>query len=1476
MALLFLFISLGILLSLPWTQTKLAQYLTGIINKDFGINLSVQRLHISVFGSIEMHGVFAIDHHQDTLFYIKNLKTATLDFKEIYNSGNVIAGAMEAEALFLNMKTYKGETLTNLDVFIAAFDDGTPSSGKFLMTSPELQLHNSRFLLIDENAETELQAGFSSIQGKAKKFKIKGSDVSTSLKNLAFIESRGLKVDALNAQFVYTKSHIYLDELTVETPHSNLNGQVHLLYNRSDFADFNNKVVFKGFLNRSQISSNDIAVFTSDIGADLIFDVKTNFKGPINNLNFSQLKLEGMDETMFVGDLTLINSFEDNAPFMLKTNFTDFTSSYQDLIRLLPNVLGENLPLEFQKLGIFSLNGFANATKDVIFTNFESYSDLGVLNAQLQLTNPSDLEKVSYIGHITTDNFQLGNIINQSKIGLLSMDVDVEGTGFQMNYLDAFVKGNISKLGYNQYNYSNIRLEGNFKNPLYNGVVYVNDPNLFMDFIGLVDVANAKEKFDFDVFVDYANLAALGFMNDSISIFKGKITANFIGTEIDDLEGSIVLENASYQNPTDIFLFEDLNINAFFNEKKERTIQFDSKDIVEGYVSGKFQFENLPKLLKNALGGIYKNFKPEKMKPNQYVKFDIDVYNKLIEIFYPEIEIGANTSLTGSINGDNNELEVDFQSPNMTVFDNKIYNLNFSLDTKNPLYLTYIQLDSLQNENYTISDFNLINITSRDTLFFRTEFKGGGVNAKRDQFNLNLYQTISQNNEYVVGFQKSDFTFKDYFWFINESDDDNNRLIIDKKFKNFSFDKLSLTHENEQIALNGFVYENGNKNIDLSFKNVNVSKITPTLEAFSLDGKMNGFLHVTQENSIYKPSAELKINDLLLNNVSMGELNFEIVGDESLKRFEVEASLENDVAETLTVDGILNVEKSATALDLDVRFEKFHLDAFKDLGGEVLSDMRGILSGTAVVEGTVEKPIVNGRLFLDQSGLKIPYLNVDFALGEKSIVDFTKDQILFRNIPITDTKFNTNGILKGSIQHQFFQKWLMGIEVESNRLAVLDTQDKEDALYFGQAFIDGKAKLSGPIDELLIDITAKSEKGTSIKIPINESMAVGERSYIKFLSPEEKYAEKDKDNPVVIDNGLEMRFNLTIDKNAEVEVIIDRVSGHGMKGKGIGSLLMEINTNGKFIMNGDFQVDEGYYDFKYKSVISKRLAVKKYGTIIWEGDPLQAQLNLEANYNVNANPSVLLQNPSFNRKVSTDLIIGIKGTIMNPEPDFNFKFPTLSSVFNAEIQQQLNNNEIRQAQAIYILATGSFITVDSGLSQNALSNNLYESLGGVLDNLFKDEDSKINVGVDIVAADNTPGRELNGSVGVTTSFDINDRISVNGKVGVPTGGVNQSSVVGNVEVLYRLNTSGSANLKAFNRENDINYIGEGIGFTQGVGLSYEVDFSSFGQLLRIIAGKKKKESNTTNSEFIQDSDYSQEYMDFIERRNREKNKNNKN
>jgi hypothetical protein len=50
----------------------------------------------------------------------------------------------------------------------------------------------------------------------------------------------------------------------------------------------------------------------------------------------------------------------------------------------------------------------------------------------------------------------------------------------------------------------------------------------------------------------------------------------------------------------------------------------------------------------------------------------------------------------------------------------------------------------------------------KDTLFFRSEFKGG--TKGEDYFNLNLYHTIKDNNN-VVGLSKSEMKFKDYLWF---------------------------------------------------------------------------------------------------------------------------------------------------------------------------------------------------------------------------------------------------------------------------------------------------------------------------------------------------------------------------------------------------------------------------------------------------------------------------------------------------------------------------------------------------------------------------------------------------------------------------------------------------------------------------------------------------------------------------------------
>jgi hypothetical protein len=54
--------------------------------------------------------------------------------------------------------------------------------------------------------------------------------------------------------------------------------------------------------------------------------------------------------------------------------------------------------------------------------------------------------------------------------------------------------------------------------------------------------------------------------------------------------------------------------------------------------------------------------------------------------------------------------------------------------------------------------------------------------------------------------------------------------------------------------------------------------------------------------------------------------------------------------------------------------------------------------------------------------------------------------------------------------------------------------DKEDAAYYGTAFIDGNH--NGPANGLFIRVVAQSEKGTEVKIPINYAESV--RQFCSF------------------------------------------------------------------------------------------------------------------------------------------------------------------------------------------------------------------------------------------------------------------------------------------------------------------------------------------------------------------------------------------
>jgi len=375
-----------------------------------------------------------------------------------------------------------------------------------------------------------------------------------------------------------------------------------------------------------------------------------------------------------------------------------------------------------------------------------------------------------------------------------------------------------------------------------------------------------------------------------------------------------------------------------------------------------------------------------------------------------------------------------------------------------------------------------------------------------------------------------------------------------------------------------------------------------------------------------------------------------------------------------------------------------------------------------------------------------------------------------------------------------------------------------------------------------------TQKGTTFVIPLNETEVLSNSDYLTFITPEEKYntlgIERWNNNAF---RGLELDFDLEIDENADIEIILDPLTKSGIRGSGNGGLLVQINTNGKFNMYGDFIVSKGVYNYIYEPIIRKEFKVRPGGTLVWNGEPTKAEINVTAVYSqLQANPSILLDNP-INRSIPVEVEIQLSGELERPEPNFDLRFPSVNSALNSELSYRLNDSESKQFQALSLLATGAF-TNQLRLDEQAVYGNLVERLSAIVNSAISGGNDAIQLGLDYQLGRKTQEYITENRVGLSLSGKISDRVLFNGKVGVPFGGVNETVVAGDFEIQILLNEERTLTLNVFNKENDIQNFGEAIFFTQGVGLSYDVEFDNLKDLLQKIFQPKKTNSKELKNE----------------------------
>jgi len=140
------------------------------------------------------------------------------------------------------------------------------------------------------------------------------------------------------------------------------------------------------------------------------------------------------------------------------------------------------------------------------------------------------------------------------------------------------------------------------------------------------------------------------------------------------------------------------------------------------------------------------------------------------------------------------------------------------------------------------------------------------------------------------------------------------------------------------------------------------------------------------------------------------------------------------------------------------------------------------------------------------------------------------------------------------------------------------------------------------------------------------------------------------------------------------------------------------------------------------------------------------------------------------------------------------------------------------------VAGGSAPTVDVGsASLSIITNQISSWLSGMSHNL--------NIGVNYKPGSSTASQEID----MTLSTQLfNDRLLIDGTFGMSsysnTSAAQASTIVGDINIEYILTRNRRWRIRAFNRTNTIDILNNNAPYTQGVGISYQRDFSTWKEL----------------------------------------------
>lgn len=1448
-------------LRFPLVQTLMVQRVTRHLSEKINTTISIESLEYMFFNRLQINKLLIKDKNADTMIYAGKASAGIriMDFRrKSLTFGRIVV----TDPVFALITDSTGEM--NLTWYLDMLRNETDTlKEKTDIRINEINIINGRFSLINrtEGSKSKIPIDFSNLQlsainGIAEDLLVKNDTTSFRIKDLQFRESNGFLVDGMNCRSMISKNLISFYSSSIRCDSSILNLRELTITGDpiTSYKNFTEKVRLDIHLDRSLAAAEDLKYFVAlEAGIKDAVWLSGQVAGTVSELRGRNIMVSYGDETRLSCDFDLsgLPDFENSFIYL---GINDFTTSATDIERFQvdgkPKII---LPEIFHTLGKVAFNGsFTGFPSDfVAYGNLTSTQ--GSITTDVSF-RPEKRERFTIKGLIKGSSIALGNLTgNQEMFGNMSINANVDGIAYSSGSFSGNLTGTIDSIELNSYLYRDITLNGLFSEKTWDGTVKIADENINMQMLGLFDLDREMPEFNFTLNLAHANLHKLNFdKTDSTSALSMLLTANFKGTNIDNIDGEIKLLNSNLQKYGNTLELYNFSLSAF-PENSKPAISLRT-DFADADLRGEYSFSGLASFVQSALAALMPSMykPPEKDGENESNNFTFNVImrntDNLNNFFRTGLKLAENTTLTGKVVSDS-LMNFSFNSGDLSFRGLNFKDLRIDSDMLLPRFDTRLTSSSLK-------------------LLGRSELKefSAGMNIRPDNFDLR-FDWDNREPELNRGiFTASAKLFSDdpakgkpslnisidstgiysrnKLWNVSPG-----QITIDSS--SISVDRFYVNNGQNFYFVTGNVSEDPGDTLHIRAKGIDISWLNAFTggdkedDRFNLGfrGKLDGDVSVSGIYNNPLVGGIIELQDFSILQSEYGDISIEAAWNNSRKVIELEASNDLNGSKMIDVKGFF--EPEARSLNLTATADKLPVDALNPLLRFFASDISGTASGKVNLSGESGQFVLKGSLFARDTRMKIDYLQTRYTMNDS--VRFDRSGILFRNVKLTDERGNP-ATLNGSVKHNYFRDYSADLTINTSQTMVLNTRPKDNELFYGTAFATGVTTIRSEPGLLSFDVSASTGNNTRFSIPLNTSETISDYSFVNFINPDTTLTsgKTEKNQPEVdATTGIDLNFDLDVTPDAEVQLIFDPKVGDIMKGRGSGNLNISLNPQGLFRISGDYVIEDGDYLFTLGNILNKPFSVENGGRISFNGDLDNAEIDIKAIYKLKASLYEILQDDKFSERIPVECHINLSGKLFNPIVGFDIYLPMADEETRTYLRNTITTEEELSRQFLYLLVMNSFYadpsygttlasTTTTGTSAMAITTT--EMLSNQLSNWLSQISNDFDIGFNYL-----PGqKDLNDQelqVALSTQL-LNDRVVINSNLGVRNlSGMsdNTDQLTGDFDIEFKPQFSNRIRFKVFNRYNNP-YSGKQAPYTQGIGIFFRQEFDKFSDLFR----KKEK------------------------------------